>query len=60
MSGKLAMESVASLAWNQWQLCRGIGGNFRAEYANYPKYLPSFDEFLADFRGILEDKDKQP
>ena len=25
---------------------------------NYPKYLPSFDEFLADFRDILEDKDK--
>ena len=25
---------------------------------NYPKYLPSFDELLADFRGILEDKDK--
>jgi hypothetical protein len=25
---------------------------------NYPKYLPSFDEFLAEFRGILEDKDK--
>jgi hypothetical protein len=27
------MESVASLAWNWWQLSYGIGGNFRAEYA---------------------------
>jgi hypothetical protein len=27
------MESVASLAWNQWQVSYGIGGNFRAEYA---------------------------
>ena len=25
---------------------------------NYPKYLSSFDEFLTDFRGILEDKDE--
>jgi hypothetical protein len=25
---------------------------------NYPKYLPSFDNFLVDFRGILEDKNK--
>ena len=27
------MESVASLAWNWWQLSYGIGGNFRTEYA---------------------------
>ena len=27
------MESVAGLPWNQWQLCRGIGGNFAVEYA---------------------------
>jgi predicted HicB family RNase H-like nuclease len=33
MSGKFTMESVATLAWNQWQLWHGIGGNFRAEYA---------------------------
>jgi hypothetical protein len=25
---------------------------------NYPKYLPSFDDLLGDFRGILEDKDE--
>lgn len=23
---------------------------------NYPKYLPSFDEFVVEFSGILEDK----
>ena len=23
---------VAALAWNRWQLCRGIGGNFVAEW----------------------------
>ena len=25
---------------------------------NYPKYLPSFDEFLSDFAGILEEKNE--
>src|SRR5713101_4820660 len=26
-------QGVATLLRNQWQLCRGMGGNFRAEYA---------------------------
>jgi len=26
---------VAAFAWNRWQLCRGIGGSFRVEYAGY-------------------------
>jgi hypothetical protein len=25
---------------------------------NYPKYLPSFDEFLSDFAGILYEKNE--
>ncbi len=25
---------------------------------NYPKYLPSFDEFLSDFSGILDEKNE--
>jgi hypothetical protein len=29
--GNFAMESVATLPWNQWQLSRGIGGSFRVE-----------------------------
>jgi hypothetical protein len=33
MRGNFAMESVASFAWNRWQLSYGTGGNFRAEYA---------------------------
>lgn len=24
----------------------------------YPKYLPSFDEFLSDFAGILDEKNE--
>ena len=28
------MELVATLLWDQWQLWRGIDGNFRAEYAD--------------------------
>jgi len=26
-----SLESVATIAWNQWQPCRGIGGNLRVE-----------------------------
>jgi hypothetical protein len=33
LRGNFAMESVASFAWNRWQLSYGTGGNFRAEYA---------------------------
>jgi hypothetical protein len=29
-----SLESMANFAWNQWQPCRGIGGNYRLEYAN--------------------------
>jgi hypothetical protein len=29
--GRIAMESVAGFAWNQWQLCRGMAGSFRVE-----------------------------
>jgi hypothetical protein len=39
MRGKFAMESVASFAWNQWQLSSGTGGNFRAEYASKARCL---------------------
>jgi hypothetical protein len=28
-------QGVASLRWNQWQVCGGISGNFRTEYAVY-------------------------
>ena len=31
ISGKFAVESAATLLWNQWQVLRGIGGNFRME-----------------------------
>ena len=30
-SGRLAVESMAGLAWNQWQLSRGIGGRLAME-----------------------------
>jgi hypothetical protein len=26
-----SLESMATFAWNQWQPCRGIGGNHRVE-----------------------------
>src|SRR5262249_57119319 len=29
--GNVAVESAASLLWNQWQVWRGIGGNFHME-----------------------------
>jgi hypothetical protein len=29
--GSLAVESAAGLAWNQWQLSRGIGGRLAME-----------------------------
>src|SRR5262245_11818116 len=31
MSGKFAVESVATFAWNERQLSHGISGNFRME-----------------------------
>jgi hypothetical protein len=31
MSGSFAMESVATLPWNRWQLLSGISGNFGVE-----------------------------
>src|SRR5262252_4569005 len=31
--GKFAVEGVAMLPWNRRQVCYGIGGNFRTEYA---------------------------
>jgi len=31
MRDNFTMESVASFAWNQWQLSYGTGGNFRME-----------------------------
>ena len=30
--GSFAMEWVATLPWNGWQLCRGMGGSFRVEW----------------------------
>jgi len=31
ISGRLPVESVAALPWNQWQLSCGTGGSFRVE-----------------------------
>jgi hypothetical protein len=31
--GSFALEWVATFPWNGWQLCRGLGGNLRLEYA---------------------------
>jgi hypothetical protein len=31
MRGNVAVESAASLLWNQWQVWRGISGNFHME-----------------------------
>lgn len=31
--GRLAVESVAALAWNGWQLSSGISGRLGLEYA---------------------------
>jgi hypothetical protein len=31
MSGNFAVKCAATLLWNQWQVLRGIGGNFRME-----------------------------
>ena len=36
--GNFRVESVATFAWNQWQLSRGISGNFAVEYADNPIY----------------------
>ena len=33
IGGSLRVESVAGLPWNRWQLCYGIGGRLRLEYA---------------------------
>ena len=52
------MESVASLAWNRWQLCRGISGNFRAEYAhksNVTGYFPP--EVKKQLRMLAAERD---
>jgi hypothetical protein len=32
MGGRLVLESVAALLWNQWQDSPGIGGSFGVEY----------------------------
>jgi hypothetical protein len=31
LGGNFAVESVAALPWNQWQLSCGISGNFHVE-----------------------------
>ena len=33
IGGGFRVESVADLPWNGWQLCYGISGNIRTEYA---------------------------
>jgi hypothetical protein len=33
IGGSFRVESVAVLLWNWWQLCYGISGNIRPEYA---------------------------
>lgn len=33
IGGSFRVESVADLPWNGWQLCYGISGNIRTEYA---------------------------
>ena len=33
IGGSFRVESVAGLPWNGWQLCYGISGRIRLEYA---------------------------
>lgn len=35
IGGSFRVESVAGLPWNGWQLCYGISGNIRPEYATH-------------------------
>ena len=45
--GSLPPESVAAFVWNRWQLCRGISGNLRAEYAvNLERIRRSWNDLL--------------
>src|SRR5438876_11080987 len=49
------MESVASLAWNGWQLSYGISGNFRVEYAHIAGHeRQSVDQRCPCHEGITE------
>ena len=48
------MELVATLLWDQWQLWRGIDGNFRAEYA-FRRFKQLFPEELTAARIAYPD-----
>jgi hypothetical protein len=59
----LGVASVAAFPWNQWQLCRGIGGSFRVEqvaalawnqWQDSPGIGGSFDVEYARYLQIFE------
>ena len=52
MGGNFAMDSVATFAWNGWQLCRGMGGNFRVEYALRPGDVLVTDRGLCSYAHL--------
>lgn len=48
------MESVAGLPWNRWQLCYGISGRVRPEYAGKAAELAGLTR--ADFLDELHQR----
>ena len=48
IGGSFRVESVAGLPWNGWQLCYGISGSFRVEYAPMIKRAPKL------YNGLFE------
>jgi hypothetical protein len=47
IGGNFRVESVAGLPWNGWQLCYGISGRIRLEYAEgiKPVFLFKINSF---------------